>query len=194
MSIEMGALSLQHLSPGPGRRCLCSAASFTQNLKTARLARRPHLFPSWRRSGGSSADTGLRVSGWMELRRSLQAQYGGAQRRWRREDLGRDGVGGRRNASGIASPWGALFLKAISSRLIVSMDLYFHFFEPSIETKFTFASCEHEFCPVERRMWSGPDGRNMLCKRRIKYWEKVLFVCLSKKRSGKTNTSRWLSL
>ena len=47
-------------------------------------------FPSWRRSGGSSADTGRRVSGWMGLRRSLQAQYGGAQRRWRREDFGRD--------------------------------------------------------------------------------------------------------
>ena len=36
------------------------------------------------------------------------------------------GLGGRRHASGI-SPRGALFLKTISRRLIVSMDLYFHF-------------------------------------------------------------------
>ena len=51
-----------------------------------------------------------------------------------------------------SKPLWVFVLKTISSRLIVSMDLYFHFFEPSFETKFTFASCEHEFCPVKRRM------------------------------------------
>ena len=34
-------------------------------------------------------------------------------------------------------------------------------------------------------MWSGPDGRNMLCKKRIKYWVKVLFVVCLKGGQGK---------
>ena len=88
----------------------------------------------------------------MELRRSLQAQYGGAQRRWRREDFGRNGFRREKKCKRDSKPLRGFVLKTISSRLIVSMDIYFHFFEPSIETKFIFASSEHEFCPVERRM------------------------------------------
>ena len=63
-------------------------APFTQSLKTARLARRPHLFPSWEEVRGQLGRHRTE-SEWLELRRSLQAQYGGAQRRWRREDFGR---------------------------------------------------------------------------------------------------------
>ena len=62
------------------------------------------------------------------------------------------GMGREKKCKWDSKPLRGFVLKTISSRLIVSMDLYFHFFEPSFETKFTFASCEHEFCPVERRM------------------------------------------
>ena len=44
-----------------------------------------------------------------------------------------------------------------------------------------FLCCEYQFCPVEQRIWSGPGGQDKLCEKGIKYWEKVLFVCLSEK-------------
>ena len=65
---------------------------------------------------------------WWNWRGAQKAQYGGAQRRWRRVVLCVGWVRRERTGSGTTSPWGAGFFQTIPRRLIASVDLYFHFF------------------------------------------------------------------
>ena len=177
---QAGPVYQQQVGGGEGRLIHTSnhhqyGGAFALQYRNSKLEGREvcgcnHAFFIRRRWQGSPADTGGRARQLMELKRSTQkAQYGGAQRWWRRVVLcEREDEGGLQ--VGQQAPEGLGFFRTILWRLIISVYLYFHFmllpsFWDKIHFRFHFLWSEGEFWPVEWRMWSGPDGRNMLCKK-----------------------------
>ena len=106
-------------SPGDRGEVSLLKRSIWWNARPARLAVRPHLFHYGRRDEGGSVGTWSKSSLSEELIGSLQAQYGGAQRRRRRVDLG--------DYQGVTSPWGALLFKQFLGDWLLVRAFHFHF-------------------------------------------------------------------